>query len=134
MKHLQPALAGAALVVASTFALAQYQTPAPERRIETPKSEAPASTAAPAAAVKVVDAPKPQCADPGSYPGRVGMQTEDRRNKFVKDVESYKNCMMSFVEERKATIKANETAARAAIEEFNARMKRYTDEQEKAKD
>jgi hypothetical protein len=81
-----------------------------------------------------MDAPKPTCADPGASPGRVGMQTEDRRNKFVKDIEAYKNCMMSFVEERKAVIKANETAARGAIDEFNARMKRYTDEQEKAKD
>ena len=93
-------------------------------------AQAPATPAT----APVVDAPKPHCEDPGAYPGRVGMQTEDRRNKFVKGVETYKTCMMNFVEERKAVIKANETAARAAIEEFNVRMKRYTDEQEKGKD
>jgi hypothetical protein len=62
------------------------------------------------------------------------MQTEDRRNRFVKSVENYKACMLAFVEERKAVIKANETAARAAIESFNVRMKQLNDEQEKARE
>jgi len=39
-----------------------------------------------------------------------------------------------LVEERKAVIKANETAARQAIEDFNVRMKKYQEEQEKAKE
>ena len=96
---------------------------------------AASSTAfAQAPAAPVVDAPKPTCEDPGSYPGRVGMQTEDRRNKFLKGVETYKTCMMNFVEERKAVIKANETAARQAIEDFNVRMKKYQEEQEKARE
>jgi hypothetical protein len=81
-----------------------------------------------------VDAPKPKCEDPGAYPGRVGMQTEDRRNKFLKGIETYKTCMMNFVGERKAVIKANETAARQAIDDFNAKMKSYQEEQEKAKE
>jgi hypothetical protein len=137
MKRFLIALAGVAAALAGPMAFAQMQyttpPPQPERRLEAPK-EAPAQASAPAVATKVVDAPKPQCEDPGAYPGRVGMQTEDRRNKFIKSIEAYKTCMMNFVEERKATIKANETAARSAIDEFNARMKRYTDEQEKAKD
>lgn len=87
-----------------------------------------------APAVPAVEAPKPKCEDPGVFPGRVGMQTEDRRNKFLKGIEAYKTCMMNFVEERKAVIKANETAARTAIDDFNTRMKRYNDEQEKAKE
>jgi hypothetical protein len=95
---------------------------------------AQAPAAAPAPAAPVVEQPKPKCEDPGAYPGRVGMQTEERRNKFIKGIENYKACMLGFVEERKATIKANENAARAAIDEFNARMKRYTDEQEKSRD
>ena len=93
-----------------------------------------ATAFAQAPAAPVTDAPKPKCEDPGAFPGRVGMQTEDRRNKFLKGVETYRTCMLNFVEERKAVIKANETAARQAIEDFNVRMKKYQEEQEKAKE
>ena len=85
-------------------------------------------------AAPAVDQPKPKCEDPGAFPGRVGMQTEDRRNRFIKAIDNYKKCMLDFVEERKAVIKANETAARAAIEAFNAKMKEYNDAQEKSKE
>jgi hypothetical protein len=76
-----------------------------------------------------VEVPKPKCEDPGPYPGRVGMQTEDRRNRFVKAVEAYRNCMVAFVEQRKATVEANQTAAKAAVEELNARIKKINEEQ-----
>ena len=116
------------------FAQMQYSTPPPqqERKIEAPKADAPRADVR--IEVPVVEAPKPKCEDPGAFPGRVGMQTEDRRNKFLKAIETYKTCMLNFVEERKAVIKANENAARGAIEEFNTRMKRYAEEQEKAKE
>ena len=92
-----------------------------------------AQAPAPAPAISV-ESPKPKCEDPPPYPGRVGLQTEDRRNRFVRAVEEYKTCMLAFVEERRAVIKANEGAARAAIETFNARMKQLNDEQEKARE
>ena len=87
---------------------------------------------APAPAAPAVEQPKPKCEDPGEYPGRIGMSDTRRRTKFLKDIENYKTCMMNFVEERKATIKANETAARGAIDEYNAKMKGYNEEQEKS--
>jgi hypothetical protein len=77
---------------------------------------------------------KPKCEEPGPYPGRAGMQNDQKRNTFLKALETYKTCMTSFVEERKSVIKQNETAARAAIEEFNARMRKLNEEQEKAKE
>ena len=92
----------------------------------------PAAAQTPPAA-PVVDAPKPKCEEPPQFPGRVGMQMEDRRRRFERGLEAYKTCVLAFVEERKAIIKANETAARAAIEEFNARMKKYNEEQEEAR-
>jgi hypothetical protein len=76
-----------------------------------------------------VDIPKPKCEDPGAYPGRVGMQTEDRRNRFVKAVEAYRNCMVAFVEERKAVVEANQSAAKQAVEDLNARVKKINEEQ-----
>jgi hypothetical protein len=93
-----------------------------------------AAAFAQAPAAPVTDAPKPKCEDPGAFPGRVGMQTEDRRNKFLKGVETYRTCMLNFVEERKAVIKTNEVAARQAIEDFNARMKKLNEEQEKSRE
>ena len=121
----------AALAVGAPLAVAQvqYQSPQPDRKIETtPKADAPKAqpAAAPAASV---DIPKHKCEDPGPYPGRVGMQTEDRRARFIKGVENYRNCMVAFVEQRKATVEANQTAAKAAIDELNARIKKINDEQ-----
>ncbi|HUR59996.1 MAG TPA: hypothetical protein VM029_19900 [Opitutaceae bacterium] len=129
------AAAAAVLALGAPVVLAQYASPTPERKIEAPKGDATKADGSRSdAAAFAVDAPKPRCEDPGAFPGRVGMQTEDRRNKFLKGIETYKTCMMNFVEERKAVIKANETAARSAIEDFNTRMKRYNEEQEKARE
>jgi len=91
-----------------------------------------AQAPAPAAPAATVATPKPACKDPGAYPGRVGMLNEKRRDAFLKAFEEYKTCMLGFIEERKATITANEAAARAAIEDYNATMKKYNEEQEKA--
>src|SRR5437762_9773363 len=128
-------VAGIALALGAFPALAQmqYQAPVPSRQLEAPKQDA-ASSAAPKIDAVKVDMPKHKCEDAGTFPGRVGMQTEDRRNKFLKGIETYKTCMLNFVEERKAVIKANETSARQAIEDFNVRMKKYQDEQEKARE
>lgn len=90
-----------------------------------------AQAPAPAPAV-TVETPKPACKDPGAYPGRVGMLNEKRREGFLKAFEAYKACMLGFIEERKATISANEAAARTAIEDYNAKMKFYNEEQEKS--
>jgi len=137
MKNFHIALAGAVLAFAApAFAQMQYSVPpaAPERRIEAPNQQVPKDTATAEAVKFAVDAPKPKCEDPGAYPGRVGMQTEDRRNKFLKGIETYKTCMMNFVEERKAVIKANETSARKAIDDFNSKMKQLQEEQEKSRE
>ena len=138
MTNFHRALAVATLALAApAFAQMQYSAPPPaqERKIEpSTRQEVPKDTATAEAVKFAIEAPKPKCEDPGAYPGRVGMQTEDRRNKFLKGIETYKTCMMNFVEERKAVIKANETSARQAIEDFNVRMKKYQDEQEKARE
>jgi hypothetical protein len=84
-------------------------------------------------AAPAADAPKHKCEEPPPFPGRVGMQMEDRRKRFERALETYKSCMMAYVEERKASIKSHESAARGAIEEFNARMKKYNEEQEEAR-
>jgi hypothetical protein len=121
-------LAAVALGAPLAFAQMQYQTPPPERKIEAPTS-APRDTSVSAVAKPTVETPKPKCEDPGAYPGRVGMQTEDRRNRFIKSVETYRNCMVAFVEERRAVVEANQSAAKQAVEDLNARIKKINDEQ-----
>jgi hypothetical protein len=118
MRYLPIAATAAAIALAAPLAYSQGSPSG------APSSAAPAVT---------VETPKPKCEDPGDYPGRLAMQTESRRKSFIKAIETYKTCMMNFVEERKATIKANETAARTAIDTYNARMKYYNDEQGETK-
>ena len=131
-------LAGAALAIAAPVAIGQmggYSTPTPERKIESPRPDSSRPEGARADAPRSnIEEPKPKCEDPGPYPGRVGMQTEDRRNKFIKGVENYRNCMMAFIEERKVVLKLNQDAANSAVAEFNARMKKLNEEQEKGRD
>ena len=81
-----------------------------------------------------VETPKHKCEPKPEFPGRSGMQAELRRSRFEKDLANYKTCMMAFIEERKAVLKANEAAANAAIQEFNATMKALNEAQEAARD
>ena len=100
------------LATAATVAVAQAPAPA--------APAAPTVTVAPAKCE-----PKPE------YPGRLA---SDTRNKvFEKEMKAYKDCMNAYLEERKATIKANEVAANAAIEEHNTVMKKIQEEQAAAR-
>ena len=110
MKHAVLALACA---FAATAALAQAPATAP---------------AAPA-----VEMPKPKCDPVPEYPGRLAMSVESKRKVFERDMKNYETCMKAFLEERKAVIKANETGANAAIEDYNATMKKIREEQEAAR-
>lgn len=79
------------------------------------------------------DTPKPSCGEKPEYPGRLAMQSDLRRNAFKRDVDKYKECMMSFVEARKAAYTANLAAANAAIAEYNETMKKIAADQDAAK-
>jgi hypothetical protein len=73
--------------------------------------------------------PKPKCEPKPVYPGpRMRDEPSTMRN-FKRDHDKYKECMTGYLEERKAAMKANEVAANAAIEEFNATMKALNEAQ-----
>ncbi|MBK8321879.1 MAG: hypothetical protein IPL06_03905 [Betaproteobacteria bacterium] len=92
---------------------------------------AQAPAAAPAA--PAVETPKPKCDPVPEYPGRLAMSVESKRKVFERDMKNYETCMKAFLEERKAVIKANENGANAAIEGYNAVMKKIREEQEAAR-
>ena len=102
------------LVLAVALALA-----APLTATAAPAPAAKATPAAPA-----VDMPKPKCEPVPEYPGRLAMSVESKRKVFERDMKNYETCMKAFLEERKAVIKANENGANAAIEGYNAVMKK----------
>ena len=81
----------------------------------------------------VADVPKASCGEKPEYPGRLAMQSDLRRNAFKRDIDKYKDCMMGYVDARKAAYKANFDAANAAIAEYNDHMKKIAAEQESAK-
>ena len=73
----------------------------------------PATDATPAAAASIA---KHQCVSP-EVPGRLA--SVNRQKNFNKEVETYKNCLMQFREERNKVARANVEAGNAAVEEFN---------------
>lgn len=79
------------------------------------------------------DVAKHKCEPKPEYPGRLGMTVETTRKLFDRNMKAYETCMKAYLEERKAVIKANETAASAAIDEYNGVMSAIRKEQEAAR-
>ena len=116
MKH-RVALAVAAIAFAGVAAQAGAQT-----------ATAPA-TAAPAPSAPI---PKPECgAKPGDYPGNLA--SDNQKRAWQKEYVAYIDCLKKFVEEQQALAEPHVKAANAAINEYNAGVKAYNDEIQKAK-
>ena len=79
------------------------------------------------------DVPQPKCENKPEYPGRLAMQSDNRRKVFDRDVKAYKECMMAYIEDRKASIKAHDVAANAAVDEYNGLMKKIQEDQNAAR-
>jgi len=116
MKH-RVALAVSAVAFAALAAQAGAQT-------------APAdSSAAPASSAPV---PKPECgAKPGEYPGNLA--SDNQKRTWQKDFVAYIDCLKKFIQDQQALADPHVKAANAAINEYNAGVKAYNDEIQKAK-
>jgi len=116
MNH-RAALVVAAIAFAGVAAQAGAQT-----------ATAPA-TAAPASSAPI---PKPECgAKPGDYPGNLA--SDNQKRAWQKEYVAYIDCLKKFVEEQQALAEPHVKAANAAINEYNACVKAYNDEIQKAK-
>jgi hypothetical protein len=73
------------------------------------------------------EVPPPRCDPKPKYPGERMREDASVMRNFKRDHDKYKKCMTDYLEERKVSIKAHETAANAAIEDFNATMKALAD-------
>jgi len=86
---------------------------------------APAPTATAPAAEKSVDVapavvPKHKCARP-DLPGK--FENEAQQQAFVKQMDSYRDCLMAYRNEMNKLAQAHIAAANGAIDEFNAFVK-----------
>lgn len=75
------------------------------------------------------DVPKWKCEPKPDYPGRLAMGVDTKRKVFERDMKNYQDCMKVYLDARKAAIKANETAASDAVDEYNAIMKKIQEDQ-----
>lgn len=78
------------------------------------------------------DVPQADCGQKPEYPGRLAMQSDNRRKGFENDINKYKDCIMKYVDARNAAAKANTEAANAAIKEYNDAMHKIEDDQKAA--
>jgi hypothetical protein len=77
----------------------------------------------------VTDVPKHKCDSKLQLPSAKMMEEPAVARRFKGEVDGYKKCVTTYLDERKATIKANENAANALIEEYNGTMKSLADQQ-----
>ena len=73
---------------------------------------------------QLTDVPKYKCEPTPEYPGRLAMQSDSRRRLFERELATYKECMDKYLADRKSAMKANEEGANAAINDYNATMKK----------
>ena len=86
---------------------------------------------APASAAAAAPAPKHSCTKPGEFPGNLA--SDAQRRTWQKDFVAYIDCLKKFVEEQQALAKPHIDAANAAVNEYNAGVKDYNEQIEKAK-
>jgi hypothetical protein len=110
-----PALAVLVFAAAAVSASAQTAPPV-----------APAEPAAPAAAT-----PKPECGKPGDYPGNLA--SDNVKRSWQKDFVAYVDCLKKFIGDQQALAEPHVKASNAAIAEYNAGVKAYNDQIQKAK-
>ena len=82
-----------------------------------------------ALAQQPAEIPRHKCEPKPTLPGPRMMQEPNVRKNFQKDVETYKNCMKAYADERAAAAKAHTDAGNAAINEYNDTMKALQDAQ-----
>ena len=91
--------------------------------------------AAPAFAQTAVpsDAPvaKPNCTKPDEFPGTLA--SDRQRQSWQKEYTAYSDCMKKFISEQKALAEPYLKAYNAAIDEYNANIKVFNEQIEKAK-
>ena len=83
-------------------------------------------TAAPAAPV-----PKHSCTKPGEFPGNLA--SDNQRRNWQRSYVDYVDCLKKFINEQQALAEPHVKASNDAINDYNAGVKEYNAQIEKAK-
>jgi len=74
---------------------------------------------------------KHNCTMPGEFPG--SLATDRQRQTWQKEYTAYSDCMKKFISEQKALAEPYLKAYNAAIDEYNATIKVFNEQIEKAR-
>lgn len=74
---------------------------------------------------------KPTCTLPGEFPG--SLATDRQRQTWQKEYTAYSDCMKKFISEQKALAEPYLKAYNAAIDDYNANIKVFNEQIEKAR-
>ena len=86
-------------------------------------------TPAPAAAAAPI--PKHSCTKPGDFPG--SLATDNQRRNWQKGYVEYVDCLKKFINDQQALAEPHIKASNDAINDYNAGVKEYNAQIEKAK-
>lgn len=92
------------------------------------------SAFATSAAAQSPGVPEQKCTPKPTYPGLKSLKSEVEVKAFQDQIRNYKECIMGYIAERKAAVKAHESAASAAADEHNKVMDKIRDDQEAARE
>ena len=88
------------------------------------------SAAATAAWAQAPGVPEQKCEPKPTYPGLKNLKSDVEVKAFEGQIKSYKECIMAYITERKASVKAHEAASNAAADEHNKVMEKIRSDQE----
>ena len=111
-----------------------FQENGKDRMKRTALAVALAACAGVAFAQKPSDVPPHNCGAKPEYPGRLVMTSDMRRRNFDREVHKYTECIKAYVADRKASSEAHTAAGNAAIDEYNAAIKKLKDDEADAKE
>ena len=88
------------------------------------------SAAATAALAQAPGVPEQKCEPKPTYPGLKNLKSDVEVKAFEGQIKAYKECIMAYISERKASAKAHEAASSAAADEHNKVMDKIRADQE----
>ena len=93
-----------------------------------------AACLAAATAAAQVEVPAQSCEPKPKYPGLRALKSDVEVKAFEAEIRAYKECIGRYISERKAAMKAHESAMSAAADEHNTLMARIRTDQEAARE
>ena len=91
------------------------------------------SAAASASWAQAPGVPDQKCEPKPTYPGLKNLKSDVEVKAFEAQIKAYKECIMGYITERKASMKAHEAASSAAADEHNKVMEKIRADQESSR-